>query len=49
MTSTELDSLNRESDEQAAERLHACNASRRWIAQVVAGRPYPDVDSLLGR
>ena len=47
MTSTELDSLNRESDEQAAERLRACNASPRWIAQVLTGRPYSDVDSLL--
>ena len=47
MTTTELDSLNRESDEQAAERLRACNAAPRWIAQVLTGRPYPDVDSLL--
>jgi len=47
VTTTELDSLNRESDEQAAERLRACNAAPRWIAQVLTGRPYPDVDSLL--
>ena len=39
--------LRQESEEQATERLRACNASPRWIAQVVAGRPYPDVDSLL--
>ena len=47
MTRTELDSLNRESDEQAAERLRACNAAPRWIAQVLTGRPYSDVGSLL--
>jgi 2-oxo-4-hydroxy-4-carboxy-5-ureidoimidazoline decarboxylase len=47
VTTTELDSVNQVSDEQAAERLRACNAAPRWIAQVLAGRPYPDVDSLL--
>ena len=47
MTSTSLDAVNRTSDEQAAERLRACNASPRWIAQVLAHRPYADVESLL--
>jgi 2-oxo-4-hydroxy-4-carboxy-5-ureidoimidazoline decarboxylase len=42
-----LDTVNRASDEQAAEHLRACNASPRWIEQVLAHRPYPDVDSLL--
>jgi 2-oxo-4-hydroxy-4-carboxy-5-ureidoimidazoline decarboxylase len=44
---TGLDSVNTGSDAQAADRLHACNASPRWIAQVLAGRPYTDVDALL--
>jgi 2-oxo-4-hydroxy-4-carboxy-5-ureidoimidazoline decarboxylase len=48
MTSTTvLDSVNQASAEQAAEHLQACNASPRWVAQVLAGRPYPDVDALL--
>jgi 2-oxo-4-hydroxy-4-carboxy-5-ureidoimidazoline decarboxylase len=44
---TGLDLVNRESDEQAAEHLRACNASPRWIAEVLAGRPYADTDALL--
>jgi 2-oxo-4-hydroxy-4-carboxy-5-ureidoimidazoline decarboxylase len=47
MTSTSLDTVNRATQEQAAERLRACNASPRWVAQVLADRPYPDVDALL--
>jgi 2-oxo-4-hydroxy-4-carboxy-5-ureidoimidazoline decarboxylase len=44
---TGLDSVNQVSDAQVADRLRACNASPRWIAQVLAGRPYADVDALL--
>ena len=48
MTSTSrLDTVNRATDAQVAEHLSACNASQQWIAQVLAHRPYPDVDSLL--
>jgi 2-oxo-4-hydroxy-4-carboxy-5-ureidoimidazoline decarboxylase len=47
MTSTSLDAVNRASDEQAAERLRACNASPRWVSQMLAHRPYADVESLL--
>jgi len=42
-----LDVVNQAPDEQAAEQLRACNASPRWIAEVLAGRPYADVDSAL--
>jgi 2-oxo-4-hydroxy-4-carboxy-5-ureidoimidazoline decarboxylase len=44
---TGLDSVNTGSDAQAADRLSACNASPRWIEEVLAGRPYADVDALL--
>jgi len=46
-TSTGLDAVNQASDEQAAERLRACNASPRWVEQVLTRRPYADVESLL--
>jgi OHCU decarboxylase len=42
--SIELNSL---SAEDAVRRLHACFASMRWAGMVAAGRPYPDVASLL--
>lgn len=47
VSTSRLDVVNRASQEQAAEELRACNASPRWIEQVLAHRPYPDVDSLL--
>ena len=47
MTSTSLETINRASDAEAAEHLRACNASPEWIAQMLAGRPYPDVAALL--
>jgi 2-oxo-4-hydroxy-4-carboxy-5-ureidoimidazoline decarboxylase len=48
MTSTSrLDALNRASDQHAAEQLEACNASPRWVGEVLARRPYPDTESLL--
>jgi 2-oxo-4-hydroxy-4-carboxy-5-ureidoimidazoline decarboxylase len=34
-------------DAQAAEQLRACNASPVWIEQVLAHRPYADLDSVL--
>ena len=48
MTNTSrLDALNAASTEQAAADLGACNASPRWIARIVAHRPYADAATLL--
>jgi 2-oxo-4-hydroxy-4-carboxy-5-ureidoimidazoline decarboxylase len=44
-----LDDFNDEPPDRAAEALHACNAAPRFAAEVVAGRPYPDADSLVAR
>ena len=42
-----FDELNRGAVDQAAERLAACNASRRWIDSVLAQRPYENAEQLL--
>jgi 2-oxo-4-hydroxy-4-carboxy-5-ureidoimidazoline decarboxylase len=42
-----LEALNRASDQHAAEQLEACNASPRWVGEVLAHRPYPDAEALL--
>ena len=48
MTNTgRLDVVNGLPDEDAAEQLRACNASPRWIEQVLAHRPYADLDTVL--
>ena len=48
MTNTgRLDVVNGLPDAHAAEQLRACNASPRWIEQVLAHRPYADVDTVL--
>jgi len=47
MTSITLETINQASDAEAADHLRACNASPEWIARMLAGRPYPDVDALL--
>jgi 2-oxo-4-hydroxy-4-carboxy-5-ureidoimidazoline decarboxylase len=47
MSSTDLAELNAASENQAANRLAACNASRRWVEAMLAHRPYGDVESLL--
>ena len=47
MSAAPLRTLNEAPTEQAADRLAACNASQRWIEQVLANRPYSDVESLL--
>ena len=48
MTNTgRLDAVNSLSDADAAEQLRACNASPRWIEQVLAHRPYADLDTVL--
>ncbi len=44
-----LDDLNDEPVESAAGALRACNAAPRFAAEVLAGRPYPDVDALVAR
>lgn len=43
-----LDHLNRLPADQAAESFRACCGSARWIAAMVSGRPYSDLDTLLG-
>jgi 2-oxo-4-hydroxy-4-carboxy-5-ureidoimidazoline decarboxylase len=44
-----LDDFNDEPGDRAAAALHACNAAPRFAAEVLAGRPYPDVDTLVAR
>ena len=44
-----LDVVNSEPAERLAEALRACNAAPRFIAEVLAGRPYPDADALVAR
>ncbi len=44
-----LDDFNDEPAERAVQRLRACNAAPRFAAEVVAGRPYRDVDTLVAR
>jgi 2-oxo-4-hydroxy-4-carboxy-5-ureidoimidazoline decarboxylase len=44
-----IEELNAEPVERATERLRACNAAPRFADEVLAGRPYPDVDSLVAR
>ena len=34
-------------DEQVAKALTACCSAQQWVDQVLAGRPYPDEESLL--
>jgi 2-oxo-4-hydroxy-4-carboxy-5-ureidoimidazoline decarboxylase len=44
-----LDDFNDEPSEQVAEALRACNAAPRFAAEVLAGRPYADADTLVAR
>jgi 2-oxo-4-hydroxy-4-carboxy-5-ureidoimidazoline decarboxylase len=44
-----LDDVNDEPSAQVEEALRACNAAPRFAAEVLAGRPYPDADSLVAR
>ena len=44
-----LDDFNAEPADRAVQALRACNAAPRFAAEVVAGRPYPDVDTLVAR
>ena len=45
----DLDVLNSEPAETAAERLRACNAAPRFVPEMLAGRPYPDAAALVAR
>ncbi len=44
-----LDDFNDEPADQAVQTLRACNAAPRFAAEIVAGRPYRDVETLVGR
>jgi 2-oxo-4-hydroxy-4-carboxy-5-ureidoimidazoline decarboxylase len=44
-----LDEFNSEPADRAAESLRACNASPRFVAELLDGRPYPDADALVAR
>ena len=44
-----LDDFNRAPADQAVQRLRACNAAPHFAAELVAGRPYRDVETLVHR
>jgi 2-oxo-4-hydroxy-4-carboxy-5-ureidoimidazoline decarboxylase len=44
-----LADFNTERPDRAAEALRPCNAAPRFAAELVAGRPYGDVDALVAR
>ena len=44
-----LDDFNSEPSGPAGEALRACNAAPRFADEVLAGRPFPDVDALVAR
>jgi 2-oxo-4-hydroxy-4-carboxy-5-ureidoimidazoline decarboxylase len=44
---TAPDQFNAEPEDRAAEALRACNAAPAFVARVLAGRPYPDADTLV--
>ncbi len=44
-----LDAFNDGAPDQAVRALRACNAAPRFAAEVAAGRPYRDVDTLVSR
>jgi 2-oxo-4-hydroxy-4-carboxy-5-ureidoimidazoline decarboxylase len=46
---TALGDFNDEPADRAVQVLRACNAAPRFAAVLVAGRPYPDVDTLVAR
>jgi 2-oxo-4-hydroxy-4-carboxy-5-ureidoimidazoline decarboxylase len=49
LTVAALDDFNDESPDRAVQALRACNAAPRFAAELVAGRPYRDVETLVGR
>jgi 2-oxo-4-hydroxy-4-carboxy-5-ureidoimidazoline decarboxylase len=44
-----LDEFNSGPADRAVESLRACNAAARFAAEIAAGRPYPDVGTLVRR
>ena len=44
-----IDDFNDEPADRAVQALRACNAAPRFAAEVVAGRPYRDVETLVRR
>ncbi|MGY1741513.1 MULTISPECIES: 2-oxo-4-hydroxy-4-carboxy-5-ureidoimidazoline decarboxylase [unclassified Blastococcus] len=44
-----LDEFNSGPADRAVESLRACNAAARFAAEIAAGRPYPDVETLVHR
>ena len=44
-----LDEFNDGPADQVAEALHTCNASPRFVAEVLAGRPYASPEALVAR
>jgi 2-oxo-4-hydroxy-4-carboxy-5-ureidoimidazoline decarboxylase len=49
LTVAALEDFNDEPADQAVQTLRACNAAPRFAAEVVAGRPYRDADTLVAR
>src|SRR4051812_1669207 len=49
LTVARLDDFNDEPADRAAEAVRACNAAPRFVAELVAGRPYPDAETLVAR
>ncbi len=47
--SPSLDDFNDGPPDRAVEALRTCNAAPRFAAEIAAGRPYPDVDTLAAR
>ena len=44
-----LDEFNSGPADRAVESLRSCNAAARFAAEIAAGRPYPDVETLVRR
>ena len=44
-----LDDFNAEPADRAVQALRTCNGAPRFAAEVAAGRPYPDVETLVAR
>jgi 2-oxo-4-hydroxy-4-carboxy-5-ureidoimidazoline decarboxylase len=49
LTVAALEDFNDEPADQAVQKLRACNAAPRFAAEIVAGRPYRDVETLVSR
>jgi 2-oxo-4-hydroxy-4-carboxy-5-ureidoimidazoline decarboxylase len=49
LTVAALEDFNDEPADQAGQQLRACNAAPRFAAEIVAGRPYRDIETLVSR